>query len=73
MQPMTISFQQLEQVKRILFSHVDEDCEPTSVHNNGQSVARPLYPLGEDRDIQKCGAEWFVSDEDKGRNPGRMC
>jgi hypothetical protein len=72
--PMTISFEQLKQVKRILFTHVDEDsCNPTSVHNEDQSVARPIFPLGSDREIQDCSAGSFQSDVDKGRLPGRRC
>lgn len=72
--PMTISLEQLDQVKRILFTHVDPDCTPTSVHNAGQSVARPIYPLGEDRDIQLCDPKTFRSDMDKGKvKPANKC
>ena len=73
MEPMVISFAQLQQTKDILFSHVDEDCIPTSVHNSDQSVSRPLFPLGTEREIQKCGPKWFASDIDKGHSLGRKC
>ena len=74
MDPMIISFDQLRQIKHILFTHVDEEtCERTSVHNRDQSVARPIYPLGSDREIQKCGPGTFISDEAKGRGPGNIC
>ena len=73
-EPMKISVQQLDQAKRLLFTHVDEgSCKPTSVHNRDQSVARPVYPLGDDREIQDCSAGSFRSDVDKGRMPGRRC
>ena len=71
--PMTISLGQLDQLKRILFTHVDPDCTPTSVHNADQSVARPIQPLGEDRDIELCDPKTFRSDIDKGRGPGNIC
>lgn len=44
--PLEISFTQLRQTKRLLFTNVGDNCEPTSVHNEEQSVARPLQPLG---------------------------
>ena len=75
MEPMTISVEQLNQIKRILFTHQDPDesCRRTSVHNADQSVARPIYPLGENREIQKCGPGSFISDEEKGRGDGNIC
>ena len=73
MQPMIISLTQLQQTKEILFSHVDEDCRPTSVHNSDQSVSRPLFSLGKEREIQKCGPAWFNSDIEKGHSRGRKC
>jgi carbonic anhydrase len=71
--PMVISTRQLFETKRLLFSHVDSDCTATSVHNSDQSVARPLFGLGEDRDIQYCRDGDFRSDADKGRPPGNEC
>jgi carbonic anhydrase len=73
MEPMIISHRQLDQLKMILFTHVDpeQDCRRTSVHNADQSVARPLYDRG-DREIQKCDDE-FRSDLSKGRTPGNRC
>jgi carbonic anhydrase len=44
--PLIISYAQLRQVKRLIFTNVDESCRPTSVHNVDQSVARPIQPLG---------------------------
>jgi Eukaryotic-type carbonic anhydrase len=72
-QPMRISHGQLAETKRLLFSHVDANCVPTSVHNSDQSVARPIYPLGEDREIQHCEEGSFRSDVSKGRPPAREC
>jgi carbonic anhydrase len=73
--PMIISHDQLHQIKKILFLHMDpsNDCSPTSVHNSEQSVTRPIQPLGEDREIQKCSEGIFVSDERKGRGDGNIC
>jgi carbonic anhydrase len=76
--PMLISFDQLRQVKFLLFTHVDpETCEKTSVHNADQSVARPLQPHRGDFDetswIQHCIAGTFGSDLDRFGKPGRRC
>jgi hypothetical protein len=71
--PVIISTQQLNQIKRILFTHIDEDCNPTSVHNADQSVARSIYPLGNDREIQDCAAGAFKSDFEKRGDRGRKC
>lgn len=71
--PMEIRFDQLEQLKRIMLTHVDADCQKTSVHNEDESVARPIQPLGRDREIQHCRTGDFRSDEDKGRGPGKIC
>ena len=68
-----VVFDQLEQIKVLLFTHQDENCQMTSVHNEEQSVARPLFPLGDDREVQKCGPGAFVSDEEKGRGDGNKC
>jgi len=45
-EPMLISYDQLNQLQTILFTHVDptQECQPTSVHNKQQSVARPIFP-----------------------------
>ena len=40
-QPMTISLDQLERMKTVLFNHVDYGCRRTSVHYQ-HSVARPI-------------------------------
>ena len=71
-EPAIISPKQLAQLKRILFSHVDSNCNPTSVHNRQESVARPLYPR-DGREIQACTSGDFISDFDKGRGKGKKC
>ena len=75
--PMLISFDQLRQVKFLLFTHVDpETCEKTSVHNVDQSVARPVQPVYDDEETawtQHCIAGTFESDLDRFGRPGRRC
>lgn len=46
LEPIVISTSQLRQLKRLLFTHVDENCRPTSVHNEEQTVTRPIQELG---------------------------
>jgi carbonic anhydrase len=70
--PMYIDFEQLNQLRDILFTHVDRNCEKTSVHNKEQSVARPIQALG-DRTIEFCQEGDFRSDESKGRPAGKQC
>ena len=72
MEPMIISLDQLEQAKTILFTHVDENCQKTSVHNSDQSVARPQFPIG-DIPVQKCGTGTFLSDVESGGTPSNKC
>ena len=74
-EPMLVSTTQLQQAKRILFTNVDPEssCQPTSVHNSDQQVTRPIQPLGSNRDIQHCHEGDFISDIEKGRNPGKRC
>jgi hypothetical protein len=71
--PVIISNEQLNQIKRILFTHVDEDCNPTSVHNEDQSVARRIYPLGDNREIQDCARGSYKSDFEKHGTDARKC
>jgi len=71
-QPMRISQRQLEETRRILFTNVNENCIPTSVHNGDQSVARPTSEL-DGREIQHCSEGSFASDIDTGRPAGRQC
>ena len=63
--PMIISLKQLRQIKFLLFTHVDENCKKTSVHNAEQSVARPAQPLGEPELawIQHCETGSFEADD----------
>ena len=72
-EPMIISFEQLDQARNLLFTHADENCQKTSVHHDNMGVARPIFVLGEDRDIQKCAPGSFISDFDKGRGEGKKC
>ena len=72
-QPAIISIDQLQQLKILLFSHVDANCQPTSVHNVNQSSVRPIQPLGQDRVIQHCPAGSFRSDISKGRPQAKRC
>lgn len=62
--PMIVSFEQLRQIKFLLFTHVDENCKKTSVHNVEQSVARPIQPLGKPELawIQHCETGSFEAD-----------
>lgn len=58
--PMIISYDQLEEMKLMLFTNVDGNCEPTSVHYN-HSVARPIQELG-DRPVWQCKPSDFGPD-----------
>jgi len=60
--PMTISFDQLERMKKILFTHVDWDCKKTSVHNSEHSVARPVQDSA-GRPVWKCTSSDFLADK----------
>lgn len=76
--PMLISFEQLQQIKRLLFTHVDSNCHKTSVHTEEQSVARPVQPLNrdstDDRQFpQHCKPGSFRSDLEIGRGEGKRC
>ena len=73
--PMIISYEQLYQLKVLLFTHVDptNNCLASSVHNEEQKVTRPIFPLGSDREIQKCEKGDFISDIEKGRGDGNKC
>ena len=60
--PMRISFEQLDQAKHLLFTHVNGDCEKTSVHNADQSVARPLQKRADDQFVMECKEGDFKAD-----------
>ena len=60
--PTPISRKQLDQLKYILFTHVDSKCRQTSVHNSMGSVARPTQP---DLKYYKCTRDDYVSDEER--------
>lgn len=74
-EPMKISRGQLLQLQRILFTNIDPDnnCKPSSVHNAQQSVARPTFGLGSDREIQDCSAGSFKSDFEKFGGMAKKC
>lgn len=58
--PMTMSFEQLEQLKRIQFHHKDPNCRKTSVHFE-ESNARPVQDsFG--RPVWRCTAQDFQRD-----------
>jgi carbonic anhydrase len=59
--PMIISDKQLEQMKRLLFTHIDGDCNPTSVHYQ-QSVARPIQDTA-GRPVWQCTQADFLPDD----------
>ena len=59
--PTPISPTQLAQLKLILFTHVDEFCHRTSVHDSKRGVARPTQ---EPMKYYKCTRENYVSDEE---------
>lgn len=60
--PMRISFEQLNQAKYLLFTHVNGDCEKTSVHNADQSVARPLQKQADEQFVMECKEGDFKAD-----------
>jgi carbonic anhydrase len=59
-QPMIMSFDQLDQLKMILFTNVDANCKKTSVQS-GLSVARPIRKTN-NRPVWKCTATNFGPD-----------
>lgn len=61
--PMLIAPEQLEQMKRILFTHVDSDCQRTSVHFD-ESVARPIQETG-NRQVWRCTRDDFLPDSER--------
>jgi Eukaryotic-type carbonic anhydrase len=72
-EPVIISTGQLEQMKRLLFLHRDEDCQYTSVHNADQSVARPIFRNTDGEEVEECLDGSFKSDVDKGRLDANKC
>jgi len=59
--PMVIGWEQLQQMKRILFTNVDSQCRLTSVHS-GHSVARPIQKSN-GRDVYICTPDDFGPDK----------
>jgi len=58
--PMLMSFEQLNQMKRLIFSHLSPQCTRTSVHYR-ESVARPVQDRG-NRTVWRCTEEDFLPD-----------
>jgi carbonic anhydrase len=61
--PMIIAPAQLEQMKKILFTHVDENCESTSTHFH-ESVARPIQESS-GRQVWRCTPDDFPPDSER--------
>lgn len=61
--PMIISPAQLEQMKTILFTHVDSNCQGTSVHYQ-ESVARPIQESA-NRQVWRCTRDDFPPDAER--------
>ena len=58
--PMKISKDQLARIKHVLFTHIDRNCDLTSVHFD-QSVARPIQSTA-GRPVWHCTNEDFAPD-----------
>jgi carbonic anhydrase len=58
--PMLMSFEQLNQIKRLIFSHLSPQCKRTSVHYK-QSVARPIQDRG-NRTVWRCTSDNWERD-----------
>mmetsp|Transcript_50738 Transcript_50738/g.57467 ORF Transcript_50738/g.57467 Transcript_50738/m.57467 type:complete len:755 (+) Transcript_50738:294-2558(+) len=64
--PMTISKNQLEQMKHILFTNINGNtCEGSSVHFYN-SVARPIQETTSNRQVWHCTRNDFVPDHERG-------
>lgn len=66
-EPATMSPQQLEQMKNILFNHVDDDCHRTSVHYYNRGVARPIQDTN-GRMVWRCNRDNFPPDSERTNN-----
>ena len=64
LEPALISTRQLDQMKNILFNHVNGMCERTSVHSRENGVARPTQPLN-GRALYQCMCRDFITDKDR--------
>ena len=71
MEPMIISFEQLQQVKEVLFTHEDQNCTRTSAHNGDQSVARPQFPVS--GAVQICAPGSFRTDLERDKEEPNKC
>ena len=61
--PMKVHVRQLEQLQRLIFTHVAPSCEKTSVHY-ASSVARPIQDTA-GRPVWRCTAYDYPADEDR--------
>eukprot|EP00980_Cylindrotheca_fusiformis_P001673 scaffold381_cov138-Cylindrotheca_fusiformis.AAC.9 len=66
-EPATMSLQQLEQMRNILFNHVDKDCLRTSVHDTERGVSRPVQDTN-DRMVWHCTRDHFPPDSERKNN-----
>mmetsp|Transcript_25490 Transcript_25490/g.51898 ORF Transcript_25490/g.51898 Transcript_25490/m.51898 type:complete len:305 (+) Transcript_25490:1-915(+) len=64
LEPALISKRQLAKLKDLLFNHVDENCQRTSVHSKEHGVARPLQPYN-GHSLYTCTCLDFMDDESK--------
>lgn len=62
--PMVANRRQVEQLKRLIFTHVSPDCEKTSVHHAGEGVARPIQDSFR-RPVWQCTILDFPADVDR--------
>lgn len=63
-EPAIMSPQQLAQMKHILFTHVDDQCEKTSVHFEDRGVARPIQDSN-GRMVWHCTRSHFPPDSER--------
>lgn len=61
--PMKLHVRQLEQLKRLIFTHVSADCEKTGVQYD-ESVARPIQDSFR-RGVFRCTSDDFPADSDR--------
>lgn len=61
--PMKLHVRQLEQMKRLIFTHVSADCEKTGVQYD-ESVARPIQDSFR-RGVWQCTSDDFPADSDR--------
>lgn len=60
--PIYISTPQLQQMRNLIFDHVDGECNPTSNHFFG-NAARPIQTMKLGSEVHHCTCKDFTSDE----------